>query len=126
MKMTPQRMAILEYLDGNTGHPSAEDVFDAVKGRFPSMSFATVYNTLERLRSDGRLLELSIDPARKRYDPNTSPHHHLICAGCGRVTDIHMSFDLEVPEEGRGGFEIEAEHVEFYGRCPDCINKGGN
>ncbi len=44
LKLTPQRLAILEYLDGNTSHPSAEDIYISVKEKFPTMSFATVYN----------------------------------------------------------------------------------
>ena len=121
MKLTPQRLAIMEFLDGNTSHPSAEDVYLGVKEKFPTMSFATVYNTLERLHKDGRVLELSIDTARKRYDPDTSPHHHLICTRCGKVADIKRDFDLQVPEDALSGFRVHASHVEFYGLCPECI-----
>ncbi|MCK4911405.1 MAG: transcriptional repressor [Thermodesulfovibrionales bacterium] len=120
MKMTPQRVAIMDFLDGNQAHPSADDIFSSVRKRFPSMSFATVYNTLERLRGEGQLMEVSIDPARKRYDPDTRPHHHIICSGCGAVADIHREFDLSVPQEERGGFSIDSNHVEFYGLCPKC------
>ena len=120
MKMTPQRMAILDYLDGNRAHPSADDIFSSVRKQFPSMSFATVYNTLEKLSEEGRLLEVSIDPARKRYDPDTKPHHHIICSRCGVVSDIHCDFDLSVPEQARAGFLIDSNHVEFYGLCPKC------
>ena len=126
MKMTPQRMAILEYLEGNRAHPSADEIYSSVKERFPSMSFATVYNTLERLSGDGLLLEVSIDPARKRYDPDTRPHHHVICSGCGQVADIHREFDLHVPKEESEGFSIDSNHVEFYGLCPKCDIKGGD
>jgi Fur family peroxide stress response transcriptional regulator len=126
MKLTPQRIAILECLEGNEEHPSAEDIFDSVREKFPTMSFATVYNTLDRLRRDGLVLELSIDPTRRRYDPDVSTHHHMICTSCGRVADIKRDFDLSVPEEEREGFDISMGHVEFYGRCPDCIRKGGS
>lgn len=120
LKLTPQRMAILEYLEGNTEHPSAETVYRAVKQRFPTMSFATVYNTLERLRERGGLLELTIDPSRKRYDPNTDPHHHLICLKCKRIVDVKADFKLNVPEEQRKDFKVTGTHVEFYGVCPEC------
>ena len=126
MKMTPQRMAIMGFLEGNRSHPSAEDVFASVSKRFPFMSLATVYNTLERLSKDGKLLELSIDPGRKRYDPDTRPHHHIICTSCGKVADIHHEFDLLVPEGNNSGFSIRSNHVEFYGLCPECkIEEGG-
>lgn len=122
-KMTPQRAAILEYLEGNTSHPSAEDIFEAVKVEYPMMSLATVYNTLETLRDMGLLWELSIDDQRKRYDPNTNSHHHLICTRCRKVVDVHMEFELEVPEDQAHGFRLTGRHVEFYGICPQCNEK---
>ena len=56
LKLTPQRLAILDYLDKNFDHPTAEDIYADIKDKFPTMSFATVYKTLESLReiSTGR------------------------------------------------------------------------
>jgi Fur family peroxide stress response transcriptional regulator len=122
-KLTPQRLAILECLEGNKGHPSAEDIYKEVRKRFPTMSFATVYNTLETLKNRGRLRELTIDPERRRYDPDTARHHHLICTGCRKVADVHADFRIKVPEEARRAFEITGNHVEFYGLCPECRRK---
>ncbi|MDI6729153.1 MAG: Fur family transcriptional regulator [Thermodesulfovibrionales bacterium] len=120
LKLTPQRLAILNYLDGNKEHPSAEDIYRAVLKRFPTMSFATVYNTLETLRQRGGLLELTIDPDKKRFDPNTEHHHHLICVKCKRIVDIHGDYKLPIPNGERAGFEIIGNHIEFYGICPKC------
>lgn len=120
LKLTPQRLAILEFLNGNKNHPSAEEIFGAVKDRFPTMSFATVYNTLEALREKGKVLELTIDPARKRYDPNLEHHHHLICVRCGRIKDVFKEFDLELPDAERESFELMGSHVEFHGLCSKC------
>lgn len=122
-KATPQRMAILEYLAGNKEHPSADDVYRAVSRRFPTMSVATVYNTLEALRRRGEVLELTIDPVKKRFDPGTAPHHHLICVECKRIVDVRVDYDLVVPEAQREDFEITGNHVEFYGRCSACRTK---
>ncbi|NOY64344.1 MAG: transcriptional repressor [Nitrospirae bacterium] len=126
LKLTPQRVAILEYLDGNTSHPSAEDIYRHVKERFPMISFATVYNTLEALRKRGLILELTIDPDRKRYDPNIHPHHHLICLRCKSVVDVNLEFDVPVPDDVRGRFEILGNHIEFYGICEQCKKEGGD
>jgi len=120
LRMTPQRMAILKYLEGNKKHPSAEDIYKAVSKKFPTMSFATVYNTLSTLKKHGSLLELTIDPGKKRYDPATSPHHHLICIHCKRILDVQVNYHLSLPE---GDFEIIGNHVEFYGICPQCKGK---
>jgi Fur family peroxide stress response transcriptional regulator len=120
IKLTPQRLAILEYLDGNKNHPSAENIYEAVRRKFPMMSFATVYKTLETLKQKGDLLELTIDPLRRRYDPGTKPHHHLICIMCKKIVDIEAELPVSIPDEAKEGFEVTGNHVEFYGICSDC------
>jgi Fur family peroxide stress response transcriptional regulator len=122
-KLTPQRIAVLEYLENNKEHPSAETVFSNVSKTFSTMSFATVYNTLAALRDRGYLLELTIDADKRRYDPNTNPHNHLICTVCKKITDVHMDYVLQVPEHVRGDFEITGNHIEFYGVCSECKQK---
>jgi len=119
-RMTPQRMAILKYLEGNKKHPSAEDIYKAVSKKFPTMSFATVYNTLSALKRRGSLLELTIDPNKKRFDPGTSPHHHLICINCKRILDVQINYPLTLSDSD---FEIIGNHIEFYGICPKCKGK---
>lgn len=121
-KLTPQRIAILEYLEGNREHPSAEVIYRSVSRRFPTMSFATVYNTLELLVSKGRVTELSIDVGKKRFDPDTLPHHHLICRHCRSIEDVFEDFSLEISKGSSTGFEITGHHIEFYGVCPACKN----
>jgi len=123
IKLTPQRLAILECLDGNKSHPSAEDIYKEVLKRFPTMSFATVYNTLEVLREKGGVQALTIDPDRMRYDPDTMGHHHLICQRCRKVVDVHSDVKVDIPEDMAHGFEITGSHMEFYGLCPKCKAK---
>lgn len=120
IKLTPQRLAIFEYLDGNTSHPSAENIYEAVRRKFPMMSFATVYKTLETLIQKGDLLELNIDPLRRRYDPDTKPHHHLICNTCKKIIDIEAELPVSIPDEAKEGFAVTGNHVEFYGICSNC------
>jgi Fur family peroxide stress response transcriptional regulator len=119
-KRTPQRLAILEYLDGNTSHPSAEDIFKAVSKKYHSMSFATVYNTLNTLTQAGALRELTIDSDRKRYDPNTSLHHHLICVSCRKIVDVTEEIKVDLPKSASCNFKILGNHIEFYGQCAAC------
>jgi Fur family transcriptional regulator, peroxide stress response regulator len=120
MKLTPQRLAILEYLEGNKAHPSASDIYKAVSEKYPMMSFATVYNTLDTLRGKKHVRELSIDSQKKRFDPNIKPHHHLICLECRAITDVHRNFALDLTDSERFGYEITGNHVDFYGVCPKC------
>ncbi|RKX60063.1 MAG: transcriptional repressor [Thermodesulfobacteriota bacterium] len=119
LKLTPQRLAILEYLEGNKDHPSAEDIYNALKDRFPSMSFATVYNTLEVLMKKGLVKEINIDSSKRRFDPLVEPHHHFICKNCGKIIDIRSSYDISVPEELKN-CEVVEYQIIFYGYCSEC------
>ncbi len=123
IKRTPQRLAILDYLDGNTAHPSAEEIYRAVSKKYQSMSFATVYNTLKTLTQSGTVQELSIDPDRKRYDPDTSHHHHLICLACRKIADMPGEIAVDVPKGIARDFMVTGSHVEFYGYCAACRKK---
>jgi Fur family peroxide stress response transcriptional regulator len=120
LKLTPQRLAILEYLEGNRNHPSASDIYDAVSKKFPTMSFATVYNTLKALKMHEDVQELTIDPQKKRFDPNMMRHNHLICVNCSKIIDIETEFDVGLSNTQKHGFEITGNHIDFYGVCPDC------
>lgn len=119
-RRTPQRMAILSFLEGNTSHPSAEEIHKALSPLFPTMSLATVYNTLRSLRLENGVLELRIDADRMRFDPNTKPHHHIICLACGKVVDVFRDLDIERDAADTSGFHIIRSEVSFYGYCPEC------
>lgn len=125
LKLTPQRLAILKYLEGNTSHPTAEDIFRAIKKRYPTVSFATVYNTISSLKELGEVFELTIDPERKHYDPNTNPHHHVVCTVCEKIGDVFVDYSeaLKLPSEVLGEFTLTGNHVDFYGVCRDCSNE---
>ena len=123
LKLTPHRIAILRYLEGNIEHPSADDIYKAMSKRFPTMSFATVYNTLETLRRHGQIIELNFDPFKKRFDPDPKPHHHVICVRCQKILDVRNEFSLKPPRIESEEFEIIGSHIEFYGICSKCKNK---
>lgn len=123
LKLTPQRLAILEYLENNRSHPSAEDIYNALKPNFPSMSFATVYNTMEVLVKKGLVKELSIESTRKRFDAAIHPHHHFFCKGCKKVIDIeNIKDNIEIPEEIKD-CKLEEYQIIFFGFCPECKDK---
>ncbi|HLC19233.1 MAG TPA: transcriptional repressor [Thermodesulfobacteriota bacterium] len=121
-KLTPQRLAILHYLEGNTDHPTAEDIYQEIRKKNPTVSFATVYNTVQALRDRGELLEITIDPERKHFDPNPQPHHHIMCTNCGKIDDIFIDYSsaLKVPENISDEFQVLGNHVDFYGVCKGC------
>lgn len=119
-KQTPQRIAILHFLENNKKHPSVDDIYKAVSAQFPMISLATVYKNLEILKQMGMLRELTIDPDKKHFDPDITPHHHLICLKCKKIHDVDIDVEIILPENRKCGFEITGSHIQFHGICPDC------
>jgi len=119
-KLTPQRIAILDYLEGNKDHPSVDDIYKAVSKKFTTMSVATVYTTLAALKEKGTVLELTVDPDKKRYDPTTENHNHLICISCKRIVDIPGEHQLDLSEIAKQNFTVIKSHLEVHGLCPEC------
>ncbi len=122
LKITPQRIAILHYLEGNTAHPSAEQIYREVSRAFPTISLATVYNTLDTLERLGELQVVAIDPARKRYDPDTRPHHHAMCTECRTIQDVHTDYGgtIALPDGLRERLQVASVTVHFSGLCRSC------
>jgi len=119
---TPQRIAILEHIQKRTDHPTAEEIHQELRLNFPSLSRATVYNTLELLWKLGEIQQLTITSKKARYDPNPKPHHHFFCWSCERVLDIEIS----CPTADSGwveGNKVEAVQACFYGTCSHCLDK---
>ncbi len=118
-KITPQRQAVFRVLWNNDTHPTAESVHAEVVAELPSVSLRTVYQTLNDLAAMGEIGHLTFGTGSARFDPNVTPHHHLVCEGCGSVTDVAAgSYGLPAPEAG--DFEIHRTDVTFRGRCAPC------
>ena len=113
--LTPQRRAILRFLDGNQAHPTAGDILDAVTRDFPITSRATVYNTLALLVDVGAVRAVRTEHGDVRYDPNTDPHHHLACTRCGGLEDVPAG-EVTIL---RGGRAVTGQ-VRFDGLCGRC------
>ncbi len=123
LKMTPQRRAIVEYLQAATHHPTADEVFTAVNRKFPMTSRATVYNTLHWLKEAGMVAEV-FEGGAVRFDPNTGDHHHFVCRQCGKVEDVDCDLlgRLQVCDLP-GQQQVESFEVTLRGRCFDCQKK---
>jgi Fur family transcriptional regulator, peroxide stress response regulator len=117
-KLTPQRMAIVGYLEGNESHPAAGDIHRALLPEYPTLSLATVYNTLETLVGAGLLLELSVARDRSNYDPDVSSHSHACCTRCGRIFDVRDS--AQTADAGIEGFRVTDVRTVYYGICGNC------
>lgn len=122
MKITPQRLMIFKILENNTSHPSAEDVYKRVKKIYPTVSFTTIYKTLETLKDLGEIKELTIDENRKHYDPNINTHHHVICSSCKKIVDIFEDFSshIKLPDFVNQEYHVNGFQISFYGICKKC------
>lgn len=120
LKLTPQRLAILNLLEGNLNHPSAEEIYNQLKPQYPSLSLATVYNTLEILAGAGELQEVRIKSDKRHFDPNSAPHGHFLCRNCESIYDLDSgSFEIKAPFNVNG-YQVEECTLYFYGICPKC------
>jgi len=123
IKWTPQRLAIIKYLDGNKQHPSAEEIYEALSKDFPTMSVATVYNVLEFLKRTNRVKEIHIDPEKRRFDPDITEHHHAICIKCKKVFDIYQKIELPDLHQYLPDFDILDAQLTIHVLCPECKEK---
>ncbi len=123
LKMTPQRRAIVEYLERAFHHPTAEEVFAAVNAQFPLTSRATVYNTLNLLKEVALVREISRGGV-VRFDPNLSEHHHFICRVCGRVEDLAWDAIPRIDTSSLDGARsVESFDVTLHGVCAACKSR---
>ena len=118
-----KRTAILSFLRQTKDHPSAEMVYNHLKAEIPDLSLGTVYRNLALFKEQGLITSLGTVNGVERFDGNTAPHVHFICAGCGRVDDLHS---LPIPEELKNtaaqscGGNITGCQLTFTGICADC------
>ncbi len=114
-----QRVAIAKFVLSTSTHPSAEDVFNAIQNQAPTISLATVYNTLHLFAQKGLLRELAIAEGKVVFDCCMEPHHHIVDVDSGSIHDLAWSA-LRVEravEAGRAlGFEIAEYQVVLRGK----------
>lgn len=120
IKITPQRLAIFKVLEGNKTHPSAEEIYNQVRSINSAISFATVYNTIDKLCELKLLLKLNIEDEKKHFDPDTTLHHHFLCKECRKIIDIFDEFEIEPADKVMKKVVIESCQVNFYGICSEC------
>ena len=92
-KITAQRIAILQKLEGRKDHPSAETLYRELSSEYATMSVATLYSTAQLLAEAGLIKILSINDKRVYFDPTTETHGHFLCRKCGKLFDIPVNED---------------------------------
>lgn len=121
-KVTPQRRAIIDALLFLEKPPTAKEVLDIVRSKYPDISLDTVYRNLNLLAEIGCLIQINLKNSEtSRFEILKNHHHHLVCLGCGAavclencVLDRHMGVLREK------GYRIVGHAFEIYGYCPDC------
>ncbi len=128
LRLTPQRSAICQALAGNKQHPTAQALFEQLRVDHPTLSRATVYNTLNTLVDAGLLLELaSAGNGNAHFDPDVSPHVHLVCVECEQIEDVEdrALAGLARRVAQHSGYELRNAGLAYYGVCPRCQKANG-
>jgi Fur family peroxide stress response transcriptional regulator len=119
---TRQRAAVFDFLRSVEHHPTAEEVYLAIKKELPKVSLATVYKNLEALITAGLASRLNYGDGSARYDIRTDHHHHLRCLQCGKMWDMEASENSAWLKKmkARAGFQVLDYRLDLLGQCRDC------
>lgn len=121
MKVTPQRIAILQYIDTHRFHSSAETIYAGLKENNPSLSKTTIYNSLDVLKQHGLVRTLRLG-STVRYDYNVDQHYHFWCKNCGEIIDIEAN-TLCWKDLMSGNHRLDDVDVYLKGVCETCLQK---
>jgi Fur family ferric uptake transcriptional regulator len=128
LRVTNQRALILEIIRTGQGHLDADEVYRLARNRQSRISLSTVYRTLQTLKKAGLVDEVHFDEDHHHYEMKASTeHHHLVCLGCGRITEFEYPLASIVKNTvpAASDFEITATETRITGYCPDCRRRPG-
>jgi Fe2+ or Zn2+ uptake regulation protein len=121
-RLTKQRKVVLQVIRQAERHLTANEVYDKGKQLLPTISFATVYNSLKFLKDARYITEIAFAGSASRFDKRVERHDHALCMKCGELIDI----DLEIPQEivqkavALSNFKPGSIEITLRGLCPDC------
>jgi Fe2+ or Zn2+ uptake regulation protein len=120
--LTKQREAVLQVIRESENHLTACEIYEAARRRLPSISYATVYNSLKYLKEAGLVNEISFGNGASRYDRETDRHDHALCTECGKLVDFDLTVTSEMVRAAvrKTRFKPETIHLTLRGLCPDC------
>lgn len=120
-RITPQRIAIVDYIMTNEEHPSAEQIHKFVQRKYPMVSLSTVYKTLDLMRSKKLVNEIEVK-GQSRFDANTGEHINLVCLNCGKIEDLDDESIKKIQSRvaKRSKYLILRGSFDFYGYCIAC------
>ena len=123
--LTKQRETVLQVIRRSEQHLTATEVFDAARRMLPSISFATVYNSLNYLKKERLIGEIRFGADATLYDRKLSRHDHAICNDCGKLADLEVPLPDGLLEEAcrRSKFGAAVIELTLRGLCPECSKK---
>jgi len=127
-KATPQRIAICRFALQSRNHPSAKRIFNKIRETYPTVSLATVYQTLKILKELSLVQELNLPQGQTRFDPYMKPHINLVCLRCGNIIDLDSPIAQEIVGKvaTAAEFTVTEQHLDLYGVCEKCARKTEN
>ncbi len=126
IKVTEQRLAILESLSHGRVHVTAQEVYENVRKQHSEIGFATVYRFLRDLSAKGYVTEVRMGKLPARYELTPKAHHdHLTCVRCSRIVEFENPDieELQMLVARNNGFQLTGHVLELYGLCPNCQKK---
>ena len=123
-RITPQRIAIVEYLLKTDDHPSAEHIHKIVQKKYPMVSLSTVYKTLVLLKEKKLVNEIKVE-GEARFDAHTDEHINLVCMNCGKIDDIDEDSlkEIQTKVARKSKYMILKSNFELFGYCNNCKSK---
>lgn len=119
IRLSHQRVKILEFLMLNKIHPTVDDIYTNLKEEVPTLSKTTIYNTVNSLAEAGILQVVTIEDNELRYDITTDTHGHFKCNKCKKIYDFDINMEL-FKSNTLENFEVTDKNVYFKGICPSC------
>jgi Fur family peroxide stress response transcriptional regulator len=121
LKITPQRMAILEAIIKLNNHPTAENIIDYIRKNHPNIATATVYKVLDALVEKGLIKKVKTEKDVMRYDAFLEKHHHLYSSDTDRIEDylddeLNKILENHFAKKGIPGFKIEDIKLQIIGK----------
>ena len=121
--LTKQREVVLQVIRNAEHHLTANEVFNEAKRLLPTISFATVYNSLRYLKEGGHIAEIQFGfSGANRFDAKTSRHDHAICTNCSKLVDMEIELPSEIVNLAAefSKFKLESIELTLRGLCPEC------
>lgn len=118
-----KRKAIYDIICSTKTHPTAEWVYNQLKGDYPDLSLGTVYRNISLFKETGKIISVGVVDGHERFDGNVAPHTHFVCKCCNNVLDIDLALEgkrLDEIVEKSSGVDVHSHSLVFFGKCLEC------